>query len=115
MSADWSQPSLRHSVHLMVSRMFNANIVFRAGLAYALLFGHQPLFFKEGVAWDCFIANRGLTECSHQPHENAVHAFAATNLDTRLHNALKDLHSFSCISNLAYQTTRKLSSEITMR
>jgi hypothetical protein len=33
-------------------------------------------------------------------------------MDTRLHNALKDLHSFSCLSNLAYQTTRKLSPEI---
>jgi hypothetical protein len=98
-----------HSAHLIVSRMFNANTIIRA---YALLFGHQPFFFKEGIAWDCFIANRGLIECSHQPHTNAVRAFAATNLDTRLHNTLRDLHSFSCISNLAYQTTRKLSPEI---
>lgn len=31
--------------------------------------------------------------------------------DPRLHNALRDLHAFSCISNIAYQTTRKLSPE----
>lgn len=33
-------------------------------------------------------------------------------MDKRLHNAMRDLHTFSCISNLAYQTTRKLSPEI---
>lgn len=30
-------------------------------------------------------------------------------MDIRLLNALRDLHAFSCISNLAYQTTRKIS------
>lgn len=33
-------------------------------------------------------------------------------MDVRLHNALRDLHAFSCISNLAYETTRKLSPEV---
>lgn len=33
-------------------------------------------------------------------------------MDARLHNVLRDLHTFSCLSNLAYQTTRKLSPEI---
>jgi hypothetical protein len=33
-------------------------------------------------------------------------------MGTRLHNALRDLHAFSCISNLGYQTTRKLSPDI---
>lgn len=32
-------------------------------------------------------------------------------MDSRLHNAVKDLHAFSCLSNLAYQTTRKLAQE----
>ena len=30
-------------------------------------------------------------------------------MDPRLYNVLRDLHVFCCISNLAYQTTRKLS------
>jgi hypothetical protein len=35
-----------------------------------------------------------------------------TSLDLTLRNAWKDLHAFSCFSNLAYQTTRKLSPDI---
>ena len=81
----------------------------RADLTYALLFGHRPRLLKEGIPWDCFIADRGLIQCSHQPHDANVRAFAETTVDTKLHNALRDLHAFSCISNLAYQTTRKLS------
>jgi hypothetical protein len=78
-------------------------------LTYALLLGQRPFLFKEGIQWDCFIADCGLIKCSHQPHSTIVHVFAETTLDTRLHNALRDLHTFSCISNVAYQTTRKLS------
>lgn len=33
-------------------------------------------------------------------------------MDSGLHNAMKDLHAFSCISNLAYQTTKKLSPDM---
>jgi hypothetical protein len=73
------------------------------------MFGHRPLLFKEDVSWECFIAECGLIKCSHQPHDAIVSTFAETTLDTRLHNALRDLHAFSCISNVAYQTTRKLS------
>ncbi|TAQ83723.1 hypothetical protein B7494_g7953 [Chlorociboria aeruginascens] len=83
----------------------------RADLAYALLFGRRPLLFKEAIPWDCFIGDRGLIKCSHYPHDANICAFVETILDTRLRNALRDLHAFSCISNLAYQTTRKLSPE----
>jgi hypothetical protein len=73
------------------------------------MFGHRPLLFKDDISWDCFIAECGLIQCSHQPYDAIVSTFAETTLDTRLHNALRDLHAFSCISNVAYQTTRKLS------
>jgi len=33
-------------------------------------------------------------------------------MDSRLHDVLRDIHAFSCISNLAYETTRKLSPEL---
>jgi hypothetical protein len=74
-----------------------------------MLSGRRPRLLKEGISWDCFIADRGLIHCSHQPHDANVRAFVETTVDTRLHNALRDLHAFSCISNLAYETTRKLS------
>ena len=80
-------------------------------MAYALLSGHRPCLLGEGISWDCFIANRGLIQCRHQPHEAIIRAFAETALDARLRNALRDMHAFSCLSNLAYQTTRKLSPE----
>ncbi len=35
-----------------------------------------------------------------------------TPLDTTLKHTLKDIHAFSCISNLAYQSTKKLSPEL---
>jgi hypothetical protein len=88
---------------------YNTDTIARADLSYALMFGHQPLLFQEGISWDCFIAECGFIKCSHQPHDAIVRTFAETTLDTRLHNALRDLHAFSCISNVAYQTTRKLS------
>lgn len=78
-------------------------------MSHALLFGQRPSLFREGIQWDCFIADRGLIHCSHQPYEAEGRTFVGTILDTRLRNALRDLHAFSCISNLAYQTTRKLS------
>lgn len=81
----------------------------RVDLAYALLVGHRPLLFREGISWDCFIAHRGLVRCSHKPHDADVGTFAEAVMDSRLHNALQDLHAFSCMSNVAYQTTRKLS------
>jgi hypothetical protein len=73
------------------------------------MFGYRPLLFKEVISWDCFIAECGLIKCNHQPHDAIVSTFAETTLDPRLRNALRDLHAFTCISNVAYQTTRKLS------
>ena len=74
----------------------------------ALQLGSQARLFREGIAWDCFIADRGLIRCSHEPCEAQIHGLVNA-LDPRLGNCWKDLHAFSCISNLAYQTTRKLS------
>lgn len=81
-------------------------------MSYALLTGHRPRLFKHGITWDCFIADRGLIKCSHQPHEDNARHFLETTLDTRLGNVLRDLHTFSCLSNLAYQTTRKIPPEM---
>ena len=92
--------------------MQNTNGIARADLAYALLSGNQPFLLREGLSWDCFIANRGLIRCMHQPYDASIRTFAETTMDARLHNATRDLHAFSCLSNLAYQTTRKLSPEI---
>jgi hypothetical protein len=81
----------------------------RADLAYSFISGHPPLLLKGEISWDCFIADRGLIQCSHQSHGNNLHTFADTTLDVRLHNTWKDLHAFACITNVAYQTGRKLS------
>ena len=83
-----------------------------ADLSYALLSGQQPRLFRDEIQWSCFIADRDLIQCSHQPHDAYIHTFLEATVDKRLHNALRDLHTFSCISNLAYQTTRKLSPDI---
>jgi len=90
----------------------HADTIARADLSYALLSGHQPLFFKTSISWDCFVADRGLIQCSHHPHDVDIHIFLKINIDRRLHDVFRDLHAFSCISNLAYQTTRKLLPEI---
>lgn len=85
----------------------------RADLAYAMLSGRRPLLLlKEGISWDCFIAERGLIHCNHQPYGAKVRVFLETTLDIRLRNVLRDIHAFSCISNLAYETTCKLPSDI---
>jgi len=83
----------------------------RADLGLALRLGNRARLFREGIAWDCFIADRGVIRCSHEPHEAQIHAFVDA-LDPKLGNCWKDLHAFSCMSNLAYQTTRKLSPDI---
>lgn len=77
-------------------------------MGLALRSGNRARLFREGIVWDCFIANRGIIRCSHEPHEAQIHAFVDA-LDPKLANSWKDLHAFSCLSNLAYQTTRKLS------
>ena len=73
--------------------------------------GSRPRLFREHIAWDCYIANPGVIHCSHRPHETQINIFVDA-LNTKLGNYWKDLHAFSCMSNLAYQTTRKLSPDI---
>ena len=46
--------------------------------------------------------------CSHEPYNAHLDAFVDA-LDPKFGNCWKDLHAFSCMSNLAYQTTGKLS------
>lgn len=70
--------------------------------------GKRPRLFRQGIIWDCFVANRGIVRCSHQPYEAQTGEFVNA-LDPRLSSCWKDLHAFSCMSNLAYQTTQKLS------
>lgn len=41
-----------------------------------------------------------------------MNLFFQSELDLRLYNVIKDMHIFSCISNLAFQTTRRLSPEM---
>ncbi|MCJ1472564.1 hypothetical protein MMC13_001213 [Lambiella insularis] len=86
--------------------------VCRVDLEWALLSGHRPYFLGDDFSWDCFVANRDLIQCKHYPHDTTIHAFAETVMDGKLYNVLRDLHAFSCLSNFAYQTTRKLSPEL---
>ena len=74
-----------------------------------MLSGRRPYLLKEDISWNRFIADRDLIQCNHQPHEAVIRTFIEANLDIKLRNVLKDLHAFACISNLAYETTCKLS------
>lgn len=100
---------LRGGVRALTSHHNMQVKVCKADLTYALLLGNRPLLPERVIIWDSFIADRGLFQCSHKPYDAKIRAFAETSLDTRLHNVLKDLHALSCISNAAYQTTRKIS------
>ncbi|KAK4948173.1 hypothetical protein LTR10_013228 [Elasticomyces elasticus] len=82
----------------------------RADLGLALHLGTRPRLFQEDIQWDCFIWGRGLVHCDHGHHANLTRPFV-DQLEWRLNNCWKDIHAFSCLSNLAYQTTRKLSPE----
>jgi hypothetical protein len=73
-----------------------------------LRLGSRAHLFRDDIVWDCYVANSGVIRCSHDPYETEVHAFVDA-LDAKLGNCWKDLHAFSCMSNVAYQTTRKLS------
>lgn len=95
--------SRRHRTEMSIS-----NRKIRADLGLALRSGTRARLFREGIAWDCFVANRGVIRCSHESYKAQIDAFVDA-LDPRLGNCWKDLHAFSCMSNLAYQTTRKLS------
>jgi hypothetical protein len=83
---------------------------FRADLDLALRLSIPPRLFRDDIVWDCFIADRGLIRCSHEHHEPRISGFVDT-LDSKLRDCWKDVHAFSCLSNLAYQTTQKLSPE----
>ncbi|KAK5213575.1 hypothetical protein LTR41_001154 [Exophiala xenobiotica] len=84
--------------------------VCRADLDLALRLSIPPRLFRDDIVWDCFIADRGLIRCSHELHEPRISGFVDT-LDSKLRDCWKDVHAFSCLSNLAYQTTHKLSPE----
>ncbi|KAJ9620307.1 uncharacterized protein PV06_00641 [Exophiala oligosperma] len=86
--------------------------VCRADLSLALRSGLLPsLFLHDEIDWDCYIADRGLVRCRHIRYEPTIRAFT-DNLDPKLRNCWKDVHAFSCLSNLAYQTDRKMSPEM---
>lgn len=83
----------------------------RADLASAILTGHQPRLLKEDISWDPFIADHELIHCSHQGDDAGLRTFLEAIVDAKLLNIIRDLHTFACISNLAYETTSKLSPE----
>lgn len=71
-----------------------------------LLSGNRPRFFSKKISWDSFIAGHGIVQCRHPSADSVLEELS---VDPKLRNAFRDLHAFSCLSNLAYQTTRKLS------
>ncbi|EXJ91049.1 hypothetical protein A1O1_04156 [Capronia coronata CBS 617.96] len=85
--------------------------VCRADLGLALRMGSRARLFQTGISWDCFLANRGLVKCNHGT-DGAQVDVVVNKLDPKLGNCWKDIHAFSCLSNLAYQTTRKLSPDV---
>ena len=76
-----------------------------------MLSGCRPRLLAENISWNRFIADRDFIHCSHQPHDADLRPFLEATLDTKLHDSLRDLHAFACISNLAYEKTCKLSPE----
>ncbi len=98
------------SVFLSARQHTVTDAEFRADLDLALRLGIPPRLFRDQIDWDCFIADRGLIRCNHEHHELHISAFVDT-LDSKLRDCWKDIHAFSCLSNLAYQTTQKLSPE----
>lgn len=90
--------------------LIGTDLSHRADLTLALRQGTTARLFRDAIEWGCFIAGRGLIRCSHGPYEDQIGPFVAA-LDPKLANCWKDIHSFSCLSNLAYQTDRKLSSD----
>lgn len=91
-------------------RLDSADLRYRADIALALHQGTSPRLFQHDINWDCFIAGRGLIRCSHKSHDVQIHAFV-DELDPQLGNCWKDIHAFSCLSNMAYQTGGKFSPE----
>ena len=102
LKSKFSEPLLEHRASWPISDEI------RADLGLALRLGRPARLFQEGIVWDCFIADSGVIHCTHEPFKTQVDKFVDV-LGSDLGNCWKDLHTFACMSNLAYQTTRKLS------
>ena len=84
----------------------------RADLSFAISSGNPPFLLRGGICWDCFIADQDSFQCSHLGHDSELQAFVEASTHSRLRNVFKDVHALSCISNLAFQTSRKLSPQL---
>ena len=84
----------------------------RADLSFSISSGSPPFFIRERMSWDCFIADRNSSQCSHLSRDSETQTFVTAPTHSRLRNVFKDVHALSCISNLAFQTNRKLSPEL---
>lgn len=82
----------------------------RVDLALALRFGCKPVFFRDEIPWDPYIAEGQVFHRKTVQHlsENEISRFVAT-LDTRLVNVWNDAQEFCRLGNLAQQTNHKLS------
>lgn len=87
-------------------------IIYRADLAFAMLSGKQPFLFQQGINWNCFINGEDYFRCSHDALSPNTQNFIDISMHPKLQNCFKDVHALSCMSNLAFQTGRKLSPEL---
>lgn len=78
-------------------------MLIRVDLGLVLRFGCKPVFVtNEDISWNPYLPPQVRTKKTTQ-HPDFIET-----LDPRLANVWKDLHEFSTLSNLAYQTDRKL-------
>lgn len=68
--------------------------------------GRPPYLFGQSITWESFLSDRNILKYTHEQSSFVLL------LPLSLQNIWKDLHTFSCLSNLAYRTTRKLSPEL---
>lgn len=77
-------------------------------LGLALRFGCKPVFFRDTISWDAYVAHNEVDRAKKAVvHDDAVPQFVHT-LDSKLVNVWKDLKEFSRLANLAAQTSYKL-------
>lgn len=77
-------------------------------LGLALRFGCKPVFFRDAIFWDAYVANNEVDRARNVAVKyDAVSRFVLT-LDPKLVNVWKDLKEFSRLANLAVQTSYKL-------
>lgn len=77
-------------------------------LGLALRFGCKPVFFRDVISWDAYVANIEVdTARKLALNDDAVSRFICT-LDPKLVTVWKDLKEFSRLANLAVQTSYKL-------